>query len=574
MLRPTTRLRLAQAQARPASQTLSAAELGSSRLTRHSFSRSFIRTAARQRWQVTQEVFDIDAQGRGTAVYRIDANGHVFRFVAFSTRLQESERIDRVIAKSWDVTAAMVEGDVTSEQIDRMRAQVSKQEGGRADASTLIWTRANRSARYFDYVVERLAAGEQPEISVIGEAGYLLRSTAFYGNGKWGLADFARYDTGHPFSIPYRGQMLTAWLMREFGYDLVEHCALERSRQAVRLDASWRRYFGLGNATGLGMVPYIINHPQVLDAWVAVRELPLVYALEASSEQGSALTDRVVTLLTRARDYFAERGALVSSPYPAYSEVGSKLNGLLREVEEYQKTGIFHGHPTRSLSRELHEMAAEIGLETRQVVDSILVECSEDLDEEVELLLRRDEDIAPTLGQSCSTFLERLESDYAWAKTFDFGSKNSVHYFWYTSADSEEPRRGIRGVTSGSKVEYPVGIARAIQQLMTELAAFDGNANLAEFLLAHPWQRGWIDRIQGLAGVPYGEVHANLLDKDFIPLDLQRFQLAVYGMENYNPQSTDWLRVVLFGGAPRSVDVNSGIDDDWLFSLKPKEATS
>jgi len=69
--------------------------------------------------------------------------------------------------------------------------------------------------------------------------------------------------------------------------------------------------------------------------------------------------------------------------------------------------------------------------------------------------------------------------------------------------------------------------------------------------------------------VDYGETRGNALAGSYVPLHLQRFQLAVYGMDNFCPQSTDWVRVTLFGGAPRVDDVARGVDDDWLFLPKP-----
>lgn len=574
MMRPTPRLRSAQSIARPAATVMTPAEMGSARITRHSFARSFTRVAADQRWSVTREVFDIDSDGQGEAHYRVDAQGHVFRFIAYSTVIAEDDRTDRVIAKSWDITAALVEGDLSPARLADLRREVPKQERGRADASTLIWTRANRSSRFFDYVVNQLAAGQQPSIDVLGDSTYLLRSTAFYGNGKWGLADFDGYDSDHPLAVPYRAQMLCAWLLRELSYDLVEHCARLRSDRAVTLDGDWHRFFGLGNATGLGMVPYIINHPQVLDAWVAVRELPLAYALTQESDHRSPRTRRMLQLLTRAHAYFAERTALDTSPYLPYPAVAEGLQSVLDVANEYQRHGTIDGSPTNRVSLALHEHAAKAGLEVRQVVDTVLVECHEELDAEVESLLRCQEYSVPTLAQRCSTLLARLEKDYAWVRDIDFQDPDRSHFFWYSSADNQEPRRGVRGMTPGEEVEHPIGIARAVHQLIIDLADFDGQASLAEFLLAHPWHRGSIDRVQGLAGISYAEARVNLLDRAFLPLDLQRFQLAIYGMENFSPQSTDWLRVTLFGGAPRAADVTAGVDGDWLFTLKPDKATS
>jgi hypothetical protein len=568
-MRPTNALRAAQTQARPSDVALDPAELGSARSTRHSFARSFLRAAARERWQITPRLFDVDSAGCGHVVYVIDAAGHRFSFIAFSTSIDEAQRTDRVIADAWDVTAALIEGEVSPQRLEDLRANVPAQEAGRADAGTLVWTRANRSARFFDYVVERLAAGQQPEPATVGDAAYVLRSTAFYANGKWGLADFERYSTEHPLALPYRAQMLAAWLLRELSYDLVEHCARQRSEQAVPLDAQWRRFFGLGNATGLGMVPYVINHPQVLDAWVALRELPLAHALAQPSSPTSAHTARIVELLQRAVHHFAERDTLPTAPYPTGPELARHLCPVLALAEEYQAAGTVAGQPVTELARALHEAGTELGFEVRQVVDTVLVECHDELDDDVERLLRCDESPDPTLAQTTVMLLERLQADYAWIHQLDLDGEGSRHYFWYFSQNSQEPRRGVRGRDEGEQVEQPLAIAFAVRKLMSDLAVAPSEMTLAEFLVGHPWHRGTVGRAQGLAGVPYGEARVNPISADFLPLDLQRFQLATYGMENFSPMSTDWLRVTLLGGAPRANDVALGVDDDWLFSPKP-----
>ncbi len=198
--------------------------------------------------------------------------------------------------------------------MNALRVQVPRQEEGRADDGTLIWTRANRSARFFDYVVDRLSEGNQPDITTMGDAAYILRSTAFYSNGKFGLADFDRLDADHPLCLPYRAHMLTAWLLRELSYDLVEHCARARNPLSVRLSGDWRRYLGLGNATGLGMVPYVINHPHVLDAWCATRELPLAHALAQATTPADRRIHTAADLLERATHYFRERADLATAP--------------------------------------------------------------------------------------------------------------------------------------------------------------------------------------------------------------------------------------------------------------------
>ncbi|NDZ77876.1 hypothetical protein G3I19_04920 [Streptomyces sp. SID10853] len=569
--RPTERLRRAQQSARPADQVLDPEDLGSARHTRHSFARSFLRVAAAQRWTVTRETWDIDAQGRGEAVYRIDAEGHELRLAVFSTVLPDGQRTDRVVADAWDITAALVEGPWNETRHAELRAQVPGQEKGRADAATLVWTRANRSRRFFDYVVDRLAEGRQPDPAELGDAAYVLRSTAFYSNGKFGLADYGRLPADHPLRLPYRSQMLTAWLLRELSYDLVEHCAAAKSPDAVVLDGDWRCFLGLGNATGLGMVPYVINHPQVLDAWCAVRELPLAYALGRTTSPQDARTARVRLLIDRARAYYRERDTLATAPYLPGPELAGQLDKVAELLAEYLATGSILGHPTDRAWHELHTAAGEIGLEARGVVDSVLVEVHDELDPDIDALLHCDQTLQVTPGQTCGELRSDVLDRYGWVRRFDFDDPGQQAHFWFSSQDNEEPRRGRRGTDPGEEVEHPVDIARAVTALLGDLERADDGRLVGEFLLAHPWHRGAVGRVQSLAGLPYAEVRANLLAEDFLPLHLQRFQLALYGMDNYSPQSTDWLRVTLFSGAPRASDTAAGTDHDWFFVRKPRK---
>jgi hypothetical protein len=224
-LRPTEYLTTLQGDARGAEIAMDPGELGTSRQTRHSFSRSLIRHAASGNWRVSKRVWDLDPEGVGHAIYHVDMNGPVVELVVFSHVIAGDMRNDRVIAQDWDVTATLVEGTVSNEDLAFLFRHVTKQEDGRADHLSLIWGRANRSQRFFNYVVDCLASGSQPQSDSVSDAAYILRSTAFYGNGKWGLRDFDGIGADHPLGVPYRAQMLAAWLLREFSADLAEHCA-------------------------------------------------------------------------------------------------------------------------------------------------------------------------------------------------------------------------------------------------------------------------------------------------------------------------------------------------------------
>ncbi|MDQ6752263.1 MAG: hypothetical protein M3017_02325 [Actinomycetota bacterium] len=539
--------------------------------TRHSFARTMLRRAAARRWTVARTRLDLDGQGRGTAVYTVNAEGFELNFIAFCQALEESERTDRVIANAWDVTAALVDGELTPERETELRRNIPVQEQGRTDPETIIMTRANRSARFFDYVSDCLSRGTQPDVEKIGPSPYLIRSTAFYGNGKFGLKELATIPAGHPLSVPYRSQMLAAWLLRELSMDLVEHVARAKAQAAgtvaVPLDAAWGRYFGLGNATGLGMVPFLVNHPGYLDAWCRLRELPLAAGLAASYAPDHPDLGRVVELLERADRHLAEKSDLKTVPFLSTELIRPQLHQLLCELQAFMASS---REPAPVLAR-LHEMAAGLSPEARGIFASIVVELQTGFDEEAEALLTvaGSPTFNPAMG--CQELRQLLEQNYGWARNYDFAAPERSSYYWYSSADSEEPRRAQRAGLAAGTVEHCTDIARRINALAVDLERFPAETTVAEFLLSHPEHRFAAERIQQTRDYHYGELQDNLLDADFLPLSTQRFQLATYGMNNFSPQSTDWVRVTLFSGAPRVADVlNGNDDDDWLFPLAPE----
>lgn len=570
-MRPTSRLDELQEKARHPNVVMKSTELGTARQTRHSFSRALVRRAARDGWSVSTRIWDLDKDGQGRAVYSVDFGTGTVELVLFSHVIDEDTRDDRVIAQDWDVTVALVLGTATEAHLENLSKNVTRQEDGRADSNSLIWGRANRSQRFFSYVVDCLAAGKQPEADQMSDAAYILRSTAFYGNGKFGLKDFDGFAPGHPLGTPYRIQMLAAWLLREFSADLADHCAKGKSESAVKLDPSWRRYLGLGNATGLGMVPYPIRHPQVFDAWVALRELPLTNALQQDWKPESETTQRLVNLIERAKTYFAEKVTLETAPYSTGPELSKKLQQFVGHIREFQTSGTMQAELVTHPGKRLHELAELESVEVRQIIDSILIELDTSIDDDIEQLLICVDRTFLDSEMLVSELSETVEALYGWISDFDFNDKKETGKFWFYSENNQEPRRGRRGKDKGLATEHPVGVAKDVFELKKHLAKSPSDQSIGIFVSIHPEHWGIVERIQSISNIPYAEAQINPLSDDFLPLDLQRFQLAVYGMENFNPQSTDWLRVTLYQGAPIVADLgNPSLLDDWLFKPKPR----
>ncbi len=527
---------------------MSPERLGAARPTRHGFTASTLRAMVRQRWSVDVEVWDVDDAGVGEAVYRVTTPTDVLRFVAFSTVIDESDRTDRVVASSWDITAALVDGDLDAARLARMRTQVPRQEQGTADAGTLIWTRGNRSSRFFDHVVTRLAAGDQPDPDLLGCSPYVVRSTAYYSNGRLGMATYDALRTRPSVATPYRAHMVSAWLFRELSSDLVEHIARRRSPDtAVALDPAWRRGLGIGNATGLGMVPFVINHPAILDRWVTVRETALAAARARPAAAAAADWGRLLSGLDRAVSFCRTRAGRRCEPF----QDGGSLAAEVDAVADVAREGPRGQHPFDALWTAA---GALVGVEAQELLAGVLTDLDPSLDDDLEASLHVPcEPHAADGSASAASLREQLRA-YDWVHD-QATAPDADRWFWYYARDNEEPRRGLRGTAPGEGVEMPVDVARSVHTMSTALQDLSDDDPVAVLLLAHPEHRGAVARVQHHAHLPYAEVRDNLLGPDFLPLQLQRFQLAMYGASDFVPQSTDWVRVTLLNGAPSRHDL-------------------
>ena len=126
---------------RPADQVMNLERLGALHQSRLSFMRALVRRIMRERWQIETRRFDLDEQGYGTVIYQVQAPHGLFNFVIFSDYLSDEERNDRVIATKWDLTMALVDGEVDGKHALRFpgkppyitASQTNKQEQRRGD---------------------------------------------------------------------------------------------------------------------------------------------------------------------------------------------------------------------------------------------------------------------------------------------------------------------------------------------------------------------------------------------------------------------------------------------------------
>ena len=248
--------------------------LGSFHQSKLSFLRSFLDEF--KDWEYKKDLFDLDKNGYGTAIYSFKKKERVYSLICFANKIDDEERSDRVIATKWDAAFTLHDGIPTKEDIERLKNEVPKQEVGRLSYKELTLSRANKSVRVFNHVVENLSNGIQPDLELLKKVGYLYRTTAVYGSGKFGLADRFRIKNREEINGPFRLEMMLVYLVRQFTFDQVNHVAKFKSpNTAVNLDPKICKKLGIGNSTGLGMAPFIVNHPTLLNNWIMCRETAL-----------------------------------------------------------------------------------------------------------------------------------------------------------------------------------------------------------------------------------------------------------------------------------------------------------
>ena len=227
-------------------------------------------------WEYKRDLFDINEFGYGVAIYSFKKDQRVYSLICFANELNEDERSDRVIATKWDAAFTLYDGVPNKHDIERLKNEVPKQEVGRLSYKELTLSRANKSLRLFNHVVDCLSEGNQPDLNLLLKVGYLYRTTAVYGSGKFGLADRFRIKNRKEIYGPFRLEMMLVYLVRQFTFDQVNHVAKNKNpKKAVNLDLEICRNLGIGNSTGLGMAPFIVNHPTLLNNWIYARETAL-----------------------------------------------------------------------------------------------------------------------------------------------------------------------------------------------------------------------------------------------------------------------------------------------------------
>ena len=537
---------------RPANQVMTLARMGSFHQSRLSFMRVLLRRLKAENWRFKRSRWDIDADGVGTATYEAIGPKRSYTLVAFAHDLPSEKRSDRVIAEAWDATFTLHDGPIDDLDIARLEKNVPLQEAGRISDKEFVLSRANRSVRLFDYVRDCLAAGNQPNLDNIEPIGYLMRTTAVYGSGKFGAADRDSWATRPEFSGSFQPELLAVWFIRSFAIDIVEHMAAVKSpKTAVSLDPSIRRRIGVGNSTGLGMAPFLINHPSLIHSWINARETALsrVRNLPSSDEKGLS---NLLTLITRA--------AINADEWASDScyQIGKTkaLRDDLANLSEFV-SAMSPGLPFPWNKIYLWS-EGNLSMEGQEQLVSLLLEDHGDLIDDLATGMAADENIHFQIdgAMPLSQLREMMDNIYRWTDQIDYTRNDALARVWYVSEEKLEPRLGERFDEPIEPYEQPLAPGRDAVMAMSQIdewLAKNADAkddSVAQFLLKHPEHRHIVRRTQTVSELAYAEIQDNTIAASMQPIDLLRCKLSFFGASKFDPRSDRWLRITMYQGAP------------------------
>ena len=534
--------------------------LGAFHQSKLSFLRSFLKEF--KDWEYKKDLFELNEHGYGEAVYSFKKKDRTYSLICFANELNEDERSDRVIATKWDAAFTLFDGVPAKKDIERLKNEVPKQEFGRLSFKELTLSRANKSVRAFNHVVESLSKGVQPDKELLDKVGYLYRTTAVYGSGKFGLADRFRIKDRKEIYGPFRLEMMLVYLVRQFTFDQVNHVAKNKNpMKAVKLDPEICRNLGIGNSTGLGMAPFIVNHPTLLNNWIFARETSLKKIREIKNITNEE-TELFLDCLKKSI-----KNILSWNTDSEYQTI--KIKSLLGDLKKF----IMYVDKVFNFKQDFAFNEMYLHLEKNY--------CEECIEYVVSMMMEPFDDIVAPLIQKMSSEEEKyfniptertvaelkaiLENKYSKILNIDFSKKENNLNFWFISKNKEEPRLANRFEEVGSDLEQPLAIARDIKKLYDLLSISKNSSTIAKFLSNNNELRHVVRRAFIVEKFPYSEIQDNTIGNKIIPIDMLRLKLSFFGALKFDPRSDKWLRICMFQGAPLPEQLKN-YDEYWVYN--------
>ena len=355
--------------------------------------------------------------------------------------------------------------------------------------------------------------------------------------------------------------MMLVYLVRQFTFDQVNHVAKNKNpNSAVKLDPKICRNLGIGNSTGLGMAPFIVNHPTLLNNWILSREIALKKIRE------------IKIVKTQDRDLFKDcvKSSLKNiTSWNTESEYQlKKIKLLLKDIKKFisfleNKFDFQKDYPFNEIYLWLEKETCE---ECIEYVVSIMMEPFGDIVQPLVGQMSSEEEKyfnIPT-ERNVGDLKKILENKYSDILKINFNIGESNQKFWFISKNKEEPRLANRFEENGADLEQPLAIARDIKKLYERLLPLKNNLKINQFLIDNSDLRHVVRRAFIIEKFPYSEIQDNTIGEKLVPIDMLRLKLSFFGALKFDPRSDKWLRICMFQGAPLPNELKD-YDEQWVY---------
>ena len=277
---------------------------------------------------------------------------------------------------------------------------------------------------------------------------------------------------------------------------------LKNPKKAVNLDLKICKKLGIGNSTGLGMAPFIVNHPTLLNNWIMSRETALKKIREIKkvnpneAELFKQITKNSIKNITSWN---------TESKYQQ-KKIHSLLENVQRFLKFIEKGFNFEAdYPFNEIYLWLEKETCD---ECIEYIVSIMMEPFDDIVKPLINKMSSEEDLyfnIPTY-RTVKDLRNIIEQRYPDILEINFAAKENQKNFWFISKNKEEPRYADRFEEKGSQLEQPLAIARDIKKLYDQLTVFKNSLTIDKFLIQNTDLRHVVRRAFIIEKFPYAEI--------------------------------------------------------------------
>jgi len=354
---------------------------------------------------------------------------------------------------------------------------------------------------------------------------------------------------------------MLVYLVRQFTFDQVNHIAKYKNpKNSVELDKEISRNLGIGNSTGLGMAPFIVNHPTLLNNWIIAREKALKKVREVKNVKKEDF-DIFIKCLKKSLKNITSWNTDSEFQKNKINQLISDLNRLLIFIETFNFKEEFY------FNRLYLWVEKNLDLECSEYIVSMMFEPYDSIvNPLIHEMSSEEENFFNIPGyRSILDLRNILEEKYSDILKIDFNKKESNENFWFISKNKEEPRLAKRFNEQGSDLEQPLAIARDIKKLYERISNQKNSLNIGKFLIENNDLRHVVRRAFISEKFPYSEIQDNTIGSNLMPIDMLRLKLSFFGAVKFDPKSDKWLRISMFQGAPLPNELKK-FNDYWVYN--------